>query len=291
MALFKSKTKNQPRQARNQPVQRSTVNTYYRGDSHSPASPFAKQQPKRQVRKYVFGLLDIILLAAAVLGILYALALNDQPNIAASSSAYHDSSVYRIAAAEQLNHLKNRNKITFDQQGLAQQLQHRFPEIISVQTELPLFSEQPTVRLAIAPPAFFLNSQGRSYIVSAAGKAVSPAQNLPRIQDLVPIQDQSGYRILPGQPVLSSGSVGFINTVIAQCRRAGIPIATLTLPPTPQELDLRTKDQSYYVKFYLNGDALTETGQFLAARAHFKQTGQPPAQYLDVRVAGKVFLK
>jgi hypothetical protein len=131
MALFKSKTKNQPRQARNQPVQRSTVNTYYRGDSHSPASPFAKQQPKRQVRKYVFGLLDIILLAAAVLGILYALALNDQPNIAASSSAYHDSSVYRIAAAEQLNHLKNRNKITFDQQGLAQQLQHRFPEIIS----------------------------------------------------------------------------------------------------------------------------------------------------------------
>ncbi|MGH7156635.1 MAG: hypothetical protein ACREGG_00760, partial [Candidatus Saccharimonadales bacterium] len=86
-------------------------------------------------------------------------------------------------------------------------------------------------------------------------------------------------------------SVGFINTVIAECKHSKVPISSLVLPTTPQELDLHTADQPYYVKFYLGGDVLNEAGQFLAARNHFAQTKQSPSQYLDVRVQGKIFYK
>jgi hypothetical protein len=63
------------------------------------------------------------------------------------------------------------------------------------------------------------------------------------------------------------------------------------LPPKAQELDLRASDQSYYVKFYLGGDAMIQTGQYLAARQKFAQTKQQPGEYLDVRVSGKIFYK
>jgi hypothetical protein len=70
-----------------------------------------------------------------------------------------------------------------------------------------------------------------------------------------------------------------------------VPISALSLPAVPEEIDLRASDQPYYVKFYMGGSAVLQTGQFLAARQHFKQTGQLPAQYLDARIAGKVFYK
>jgi cell division septal protein FtsQ len=291
MALFKQKNKNLPRQANNERPGRTPVNTYYRGDSQQSQSPFTKRETKKPIKRYIFGLLDIVLLAAVLIALLYSLALSNRPKVISSSSAYHDSSVYQTAASQQLASLKNRNKITFDQKGLAEALQSRFPEIAAVQTELPLFSQRPTIRLTVAQPSFFLNSPGHSYIISAAGKAVASANDIPRVRDLQNIQDQSGYKVISGQQILSTGSVAFINTVIAECARARVPISSLNLPRTPQELDLHAKDQPYYVKFYLDGDALTQTGQFLAARARFKQGTQPPAQYLDVRANGKIFYK
>jgi hypothetical protein len=63
------------------------------------------------------------------------------------------------------------------------------------------------------------------------------------------------------------------------------------LPPSAQEIDLYTSDKSYLTKFYLGGDVLQQSGQFLAARNHFKEIGEDPATYLDVRVQGKIFSK
>jgi hypothetical protein len=70
-----------------------------------------------------------------------------------------------------------------------------------------------------------------------------------------------------------------------------VTITSLSLPSKPSELDLRTKDRPYFVKFYMGGDALTQAGQFLAARAQFDRQNHQPADYLDVRVAGKIFYK
>jgi hypothetical protein len=70
-----------------------------------------------------------------------------------------------------------------------------------------------------------------------------------------------------------------------------VSVSSLTLPKTAQELDLRTKDRPYYVKFYLGGDALLQAGQFLATRRQFDTSNTQPAEYLDVRVEGKIFYK
>jgi hypothetical protein len=63
------------------------------------------------------------------------------------------------------------------------------------------------------------------------------------------------------------------------------------LPSTAEELDIHTPDRPYYVKFYLAGDALLQTGQYLASRHQFDTTNSQPAEYLDVRIPGKIFYK
>jgi hypothetical protein len=269
-----------------------TLTSYYRskGSPEDP-SPFSKKKPGSGGRKVLLGFLDIVLVAVILIGLGYSLMVRANPKIIASDLSYHSIDDYQQVATGQLRLLKNRNKVTLDEQAIALKLQKQFPELSRVQVELPFFSEQPTIRLTIARPSLFLKSQADEYVVSAAGVAVGRADQLPNIKGLTHVSDDSGFKVKPGVQVLSSNSINFINSLIGQCQYAKVPIASLTLPPLAEELDLRTKDQPYFVKFYLGGDVLSETGQFLAARKHFSDIHQQPSQYLDVRVAGKIFYK
>lgn len=287
MALFTKKpTGRSPRPRSRKP----NINTYYRAEQKPADSPFVQKPPKKNVRKFLFGFADVIILAILILALVYSLAVRSNPKVEANNFSYHTQTEYAAAARTQFSSFKNRNKITFDETGIVQSLQKQFPEISAVQVELPIFSEQPVLHLTVSMPSFTLNSQQTSLIVDSDGVAVAPTSAI-NIRGLPAIIDSSGYPAKAGSQVLSADSVDFVNTLIAQCRRAKVPITSLTLPAEPQELQLRTKDAGYFVKFYLGGDAMQETGQFLAARQHFEKNHQPPAQYLDVRVSGKIFYK
>jgi hypothetical protein len=108
---------------------------------------------------------------------------------------------------------------------------------------------------------------------------------------LTEVTDQSGFSANAGQQVMSADSVKFVNALVAQLKHANVPISEIILPPLAQELNLKISDRPYYVKFYLGGDVLQQTGQFLATRKQFSQTNTQPAEYLDVRVPGKIFYK
>jgi cell division septal protein FtsQ len=281
----------QTRTPKTQTDRRAPLRSYYRAESSSNSSPFKKKPVQKNRRKFLFGFLDIVLVLLLVFGLLYSLLLSPHPKVITDNQFFRPTADYAAVAAQQFSSLKNRNKITFDEQAVVDTLQKQFPEISSAQIERPFFSQQATIRLTISKPSFQLSSAGSSYIVGSNGVIVAKSVSLPNIKNLVTVDDQSGFNARVGQPVLSANATAFINTVTAECRHAKVPIATLVLPATPEELDLKTTDQPYYIKFYLGGSVLDETGQFLAARQHFIQTNQAPSAYLDVRVAGKVFYK
>ena len=269
---------------------------YYRSGSISDkSSPFEskKIKPKnnRPGRKLLFGFMDILVVLMLFLGLVYSMIVRPDPQISASSSVYRLPSIYRQAVIKQFQILKNRNKITLDDQAIIKSLQAQFPEIAGASVELPLFGETPIVHLSIATPSFFLSSGSNLYIVDAQGYVVDKTINLAGIKNLPTLSDQSGYKIGVGKQAMSTANVSFINTVVAEAKRAKVPISSLTLPALAQELDLRTSDRGYYVKFFLGGDVLQQTGQFLAARHNFDQSGNNPSGYLDVRVPGKIYYK
>lgn len=267
--------------------------TYYRASPPKPTnSPFEKNMQRRGTWHKIFiRLVDGFIIASVIFCLVYSLLIQPNSKVELSDSSYRAPSVYKKEVDTELGSLKNRTKITLDEQGLINTLQSKFPEISGGTIELPLFNEKPTLHLDISSPAFFFSSGDISYIVSSQGKAVAMHAAMPGIHNLPVVNDQSGFQASPGKQVLGASGIDFIQTIIRQCQYAKVPISSLSLPRLAQELDLRTTDRPYYVKFYLGGDATVQVGQYLASRHKFDTTNSQPSEYLDVRVAGKVFYK
>jgi hypothetical protein len=280
-----------PMRARNSSTAaRPPLTNYYRGEART-TSPFQKKKPPRKIKTLLIKALNVALVGAILLCLVYSLIVKPDPKVLATTEIYHPSATYQQVAIDELNSFKNRTKLTFDESALVDRLRNQFPEIDKVEIELPLFSQRPVIRISIADPKFLLASQANKYVVSSSGVVVAQAMNFADDDDLPSVIDDSGFDAGIGKVVLSSHQVAFINQVVEQCRRANIEISSLVLPSKVQELDLKTKDKKYYVKFYLAGDPMVQIGQFLAARHQFKLDHKEPKQYLDVRVAGKIFYK
>lgn len=286
-----AKFKGNERPRKSASPERTPLNFYRSAGKSDDNSPFEKRAPKPKKNRLVSRVADMTLLILLVIGLVYCMTIRPQPELNLNSELYHSSSDYQNAAAVELTALKNRNKLTFDEKSVVFNLQKRFPEIESASVDLPLFSQTPKLNINVAGPAFVLNNQDAEYVVNTRGVAVAKRSDLPPLKDLPTVIDQTGFNAQAGKQVISSAEVNFINTLVTELKMARVQIATMTLPAKAQELDLRTKDESYYTKFYLGGDPLTQTGQYLAARHQFNQNAKQPSKYLDVRVNGKIYYR
>lgn len=269
--------------------------TYYRSGPADTPSPFKKSEKLKKHKSAAGRIFDWAVILAAIAFVVYALTLGSNPKTVVDSTAYHQAAVYNDAADQIASGLKYRNKLTFDDSSLAAELKKRFPEVSGVSSDISLLSREPKLHISVAKPSLlFLGTAGTfgadwRMVIDANGTVVGDAKDFPNIKDLPTIFDDTGFGARKGEAALSRSDVDFILTVIAQAKRASVPIKSLTFPQSAQELDIRTKDKPYFVKFYLGGDPLVQSGQFLAARHRFDQQNKQPNKYLDVRVSGKIF--
>lgn len=267
--------------------------TYYRsgGRPSGQRSPFEPASHPKQSSRHWLRLADVAFIVFLIGLLGWSLYLSGHAKVLASDLSYHSLADYKASTARYLEHVRNRNKVTFDDKAISEALRRDYPEIDTVKVELPVFSSTPVVRLNIAAPSFFIRENSVDYIVDSNGRLVAPKSRYPQVKNLPLLIDESGYQARPGLPVIGKPGVEFIKRLISQCRKNHVDIKSMSLPATPEELDLRTADKPYFVKFYLSGDADIQIGQFLAARAQFVRKNIQPTAYLDVRVSGKVFYK
>lgn len=255
-------------------------------------SPFKRKTPqKRSPRRVLTNLRNGLIIILLLTGLVYSQIVRAEPKLEVNDTSYHSVEEYNSAASSDLKALRNKSKLTLDKRGITESLKRQFPEIAAVKINLPLFSQRPTIKLNIAVPTFNLSSGGTLYVIGANGVVAATSASLPGAAKLPSLIDQSGFTAAPGKQVLGSQAIGFINSLLAQCQQAGVKVQSLTLPASPSELDLRAENVAYFVKFDLNGDVLIQAGQYLAAKHKFDTEGSPPGQYLDVRVAGKIYYK
>lgn len=244
----------------------------------------------KRIRKVVVGIIMVILLVLII-------SLDRQPTINIDSQLYRNPAAYADGVSKALNGVNSLSKVTINRASVTANIKSRFPEVDQVKINMSIYSRKAKVSLKIAPPAFVLSGAPGTfgekvrYIIAANGKIVGLTENYPKVKkDLPNLTNQSSYQIKLGDLVLGQGTSGFILTIYSQCLKNNIPIASFTLAKNSQEIDLRTKDKSYFVKFSLAGDAATQVGQFLAARSQLARSGEP-GQYLDVRVDGRIYYK
>ena len=291
MALRSKKNSSKTRRV-NTPSGRIGPSYYGPSPKAPPRSPFQKRPPLPKSPKQLVGrFINFLVLIAIIAGLTFCLIVKPRPQTVVSSNAYHPSAVYETAANNVFKALRNRTKLTLDERGIISALKKQFPEIDTVKIEVPIVSQIPTLRLSIAPPTFNFSSHDNLYVVGSNGVVTGLSSRLAGASKLPDVIDQSGFAAAPGKQVLGTEAIAFINTLLTQCQRAGVKVQSLTLPATAQELDLRVQNQPYFVKFYLGGDSLNQAGQYLAAKHKFDSEDLQPEQYLDVRVAGKIYYR
>ncbi len=277
------------RQRRSHETNKTPLNFYRSPPKLQNDSPFEKKQKESKRRVLFSKSVDLLLIVFALFALGYILIIRPQPKVGVDSTTYHPTKYYSDFLSSEFKNIKNRNKITFDEGLIVADLKKSFPEVSDASISLNLVGQTPTVQISISEPAFILNSQQADYLVDRDGVAVTNRTDLAKLSGLPLLLDQTGFNVSLGKQVISSEQVKFINQLIAQSKKFKVPIASLTLPAKAQELDLRTKDHSYFIKFFLGGDSSTQIGQYLAARHQFDQTGKQPSKYLDVRVSGKIY--
>lgn len=288
----KKKIDDRPRRSGQSAQPRVAVNSYYgnRKPAADVVSPFEKKKVKKSYQRLIVRGVDLVFFITITVVFVLSLIVKPGVQVILSDSTYHPKQYYAAFINSQISKLTNRNKITFDEQGIKSQIIKAFPEITSSSIELPILGQTPKVSLGVAQPAFFLSSGSDEYLLSANGVAVDLKSYYHNLADLPTIDDQSGFTILKGKHVLSLQDVTFLQTITAEVKKQNVPVKNFVLPKIPEEVELYTADAPYYTRFYMGGDSVAQVGQYLAAHNKFK-SGGGPSQYLDVRVSGKVFYK
>ena len=245
-----------------------------------------------------FGL--IILCTVILVSVISVLSLSSnakvlplKQEVGSINTLPRDPAVYQAAANKLLSEsIWNHNKITIDTSKFNSQMMKQFPELASVSVTLPLLAHRPVVYLQPAQPALVLTTNGGSFVIDTRGKALLAADNSSPESKLPQVVDQSGLQAQLNHQVLSSDSVSFIQTVVAQLAAKHMTVSSMVLPSGTSELDVHLAGQSYFIKFNLhNNDPRQQVGTFLATIANLQKKNTPPSQYVDVRVDGRAYYK
>lgn len=238
-----------------------------------------------------------VLLIVCFVSVIYALNLSSNARLiilkSSGSNFLHSQSTYQTAADSILSKsIWNHSKITINTANISQQLTNQFPELSSVSVVLPLLAHRPVIYLTPAQPSLIIVGSNGTYILDTSGKALLAVTDSKAIASLkLPtLIDQSGLKLIINHRALSSSDVTFIQTVIGQLAAKKVTVIGLRLPVASREIDVNVAGQPYFIKFNLqNGDALLQSGTYLATQAHLASQGITPTQYIDVRVPGRAY--
>ncbi len=267
-----------------------------RGDKTNQKTPNRFSINQKFKRYSVFlGLIIAIILFIKLFG------LSTAPNVSLVASSNNNAivaskgiGVYKQAIESYLSEsLWNQTKLTISTSNLDNYITSKYPEIASASASVPFLGSHISVVLTPTVPNLIMLEPNGVFVLDQSGRVISEANSLASIKLNLPVvTDQSGLSLSLGKLALSSNNIYFIEEVVGQLEAKGYKIASLTLPGSSAELDIRLVGQPYYIKFNLNNnDPRLQAGTFLAVISHLKSQNITPTQYVDVRVDGRAYYK
>lgn len=245
-----------------------------------------------------FGLATLLI--TSLICLIYISTLSTQPRVtvvapSTGPAVLQDQEIYAAAASKVLaSSVLNRNKITVSTAGLADSLSQQFPEIETVHIGLPLLTHRVTITITNAQPVMILATGNGSYALDAGGTALLTGSQLASLSSLnLPlVTDDSSVKVALRRQALTSDSVNFILTVVAQLQARQLAIETLTLPAGTSQLYVRLKGQPYFIKFNLaSNSSRQQVGTLLAVYDNLQSKQITPGEYIDVRVDGRAYYR
>lgn len=203
-----------------------------------------------------------------------------------------DEAVYKTGAQKVMDQkLQNRVKLSFDSKAFSQEMVKQYPEIATVNAALPLIGGKTTLYIEPSPVALvFMSQDKKAYVVDKNGKIISASISNVR-QGVPTVTDQSGIEPKTGMQILPSSDVYAIQTILYQLKEKNIAVDSLVLPSVAQRLEVHLTGKPYYIKFNLHGNVMQQIGAYLSVQQKLDRDGIQPKEYIDARVADRVYYK
>ncbi len=248
------------------------------------------EEAEKQHRRAPYSLVTWLCFVLIIISAVKILLLVPQSRIVVSGNETGlelPRDVYaQTADANIRSSLLNRNKLTFNANGIALEMSSAHPELTSVVVVAPLMSNRPVIYVTAASPAFVLRASNGDFTLSRNGYALTSAAT----KNLVPLYDTSKRRAEIGKQFLAGSTVSFATAVVYQLQQAGLHVERLELPANaPYEVDVFVAGKPYRLRFNLQSDVLQQSG---GAVSVMRQLGSnTPSAYIDMRVPGRAYYK
>jgi cell division septal protein FtsQ len=256
-----------------------------------------RQAYARKIKERLMRIPYVVGFICLGLGVFYLSTLSTNPQlvIMGDQQLIRDKDAYRQTAQQILaSKLQYRSKISLNGQDVADQLQNSFPELKMVDVSTPLFRHRPVFELAVSSPALIFVSGNDTYLLDERGVALFNMNRTDHKVDtakLPVLSDQSNFAIEVNKPALSGAQIGFVDEVSRQLAAKKLEISSMELRSGGGELDMRLKDIPYKVRFNFYEDGRKSAGAFLAAKEQVEREGAKPAEYIDLRIPSRAYVR
>lgn len=237
-----------------------------------------------------------------VLSLVYSLMLSSDPRIIIArntgNTLIRSDSEYGEGLKTVWNgSLLNKSKIFIDTESIENELKTKFSDIGEVRISLPLLGRQATVLIAPKDPVMvFETPLKQQYYIDKDGYVLSKIDesNIAEIKQGIPVlMDENNVDVQTGDRILNRQQINFIDSLSKGFTQKNLSVASFYLPSqSVNQVNIKFNDKKYYAKFAMNADAGESIGSLIAIFNQIEQGSiTPPTEYIDNRVAGKIFLK
>lgn len=147
-----------------------------------------------------------------------------------------------------------------------------------------------TVEIVVVERASSLlwQSGNTIYVLSQDGRAIEQANGQKPNSQLSVIHDDANLPVKLGDTVVPTRFIDFVRQVLQLLPKQGLKAQSLSVPVTTNELYVQTSG-GYIIKFDTNRVVEEQLSDLAATLATLKSQKKQPQEYIDLRVAGKVF--
>lgn len=267
--------------------------------AHSRTEPEVAEKRSLKKAKLVQELTRLPYIVGAIIGliiIVYLSSLSGKPHVVVRNgqTPVRDTGMYTKTAADLTNNIASRSKFTINREKIGDELQKSYPEILAAKVTTPLFGRSANIELQIAKPVLLLNSGADTYVLDSRGIAVldiTKERPAFKAADLPLITDQSSTQIQIGKPALTSEQVSFASEIRHQSTAKQLTVESMQLTTGGGELNVRYSNIPYFVKYNLNEDPRKSFGTFFSTKEYLDQKKTPIAEYIDVRIPERAYVK
>ncbi|MBW4061870.1 FtsQ-type POTRA domain-containing protein [Candidatus Saccharibacteria bacterium] len=178
------------------------------------------------------------------------------------------------------------NALTFNGSSFSSKLTAMDATIKSVSTTRLLPSGLRVV-VTFKQPSLGWLSGNEGHLLDVDGTAIGV---LPAGNKLPVVTDDSNLPVTAGQAVVAPRFVSFVTGVSKQLPNTGLTATKYEIKDTTFDLYVTT-NKGYQLILDTSRPVGDEMGDLTAVLNNLKQTGKTPAQYIDLRIAGRAYYK